>query len=114
MPSRFVVLLALAAHEPEEELQARTKLYLERLVKVAEPDTKYENYILYLLHLIANHVDFSDADDDLALFAKNVELFVDAIANADNVSLLYHMCAQAKTIRMKGVQHSEVRQMIYS
>lgn len=71
-----------------------------------------------LLHLLAHHPDFSKTPENLQDIAKYtffvplkklaveltnwdryIDFYLDIIASADNIPLLYHLAVKAKTIR---------------
>ncbi|KDQ08190.1 hypothetical protein BOTBODRAFT_118968 [Botryobasidium botryosum FD-172 SS1] len=96
---RFIIILFLATHDPEHEIREKVRFmsaYITlRTLKVAH----FEMMFIRLLHLLAHHPDFSNTPDNLQDIAKYIEFYLDIIASADNIPLLYHLALKAKTVR---------------
>lgn len=56
-----------------------------------------------LLHLLTQHPDLQWSNlEALQATAKFIELYVECVATAQNVSLLYTVVSKLKTVRMAG------------
>lgn len=70
----------------------------------------FESIIVRLLHLLAHHPNFSLDVQDLRITSKYIEFYMDCVANNENVSLLYYLAGQLKTVRDAESQNdSEVK-----
>jgi len=58
-----------------------------------------EYALVYLIHIIAHHPDYSTDLKDLQYSALYIEFFLEAVATAENVSFLYSLAAQLKEYR---------------
>lgn len=65
-----------------------------------------EHYFADFAHLLAHHPDFSLEKSDLELFEIYIKFFLDCIATADNISYLYCISAQLKTVKDKFLEDS--------
>ncbi|KAI0938430.1 hypothetical protein AcW1_001836 [Taiwanofungus camphoratus] len=99
---RFNVVPFLSVHDPEADVKNKAKAYvvyalrsMPRAIRLAN----FEMIFVRLLHLLAHHPDFSVAEENLPDIAKYIEFYLDLIANAENVPLLYHLAMKAKTVR---------------
>jgi sister-chromatid-cohesion protein PDS5 len=52
--------------------------------------------LVQLIHLLAHHPDFDEAEEDIKLFIPYIELFLDSVATSDNISFLYHIGQKIK------------------
>ncbi|KAJ3126479.1 hypothetical protein HK098_007461 [Nowakowskiella sp. JEL0407] len=100
LPAQFVMFLVLGAHEPEAELKNKVKSFLKKLAITGRKSSKsglnIEKHFSYLLHLLGLHPDFSDTMEDLQLFQKYIEFFLESVGTSENVSYLYFVSAQLK------------------
>lgn len=89
----------------------------------------FEMIFVQFLHLLAHHPDFSLSQESLPDMAKYVyllrfsmpssyvifgtryiEFYLESVASAENISLLYHLSGKAKTVRdSESHLYSEVR-----
>ncbi|GJJ73906.1 sister chromatid cohesion protein PDS5 [Entomortierella parvispora] len=116
---RYLAVLILAAHEPELEGRTEIRRFLTNLSRSQEiADNKLmmnELTIARVLHLLANHPDFAprgarddnvfsdDTDDhtldDINLATRYIEYYLEAMANAENVSLIFYIVSMLKTVK---------------
>jgi sister-chromatid-cohesion protein PDS5 len=93
----------------------------------------FEMIFVQFLHLLAHHPDFSLTQESLPDMAKCVyflpftrvssymifgtryiEFYLESVASAENISLLYHLSGKAKTVRdSESHLYSEVRWPVY-
>jgi sister-chromatid-cohesion protein PDS5 len=52
--------------------------------------------LVQLVHLLANHPDFGEDDDEIRLFIPFIDLFLSCVATSENVSFLYHIAQKIK------------------
>lgn len=65
-------------------------------------------FIRYL-HLLAHHPDYALTRELLPDLAKYIDFYLDQIASADTISLLYHLAGRLKSVRdARSHAHSEV------
>ncbi|KNC98061.1 uncharacterized protein SPPG_09381 [Spizellomyces punctatus DAOM BR117] len=112
VPFDYMVILMLAAHEPEAELKLKVKNFLSRKAKQQRAEENpqaslLEHTIVRFLHVLAHHPDFNIEVEDLQMFAVYIEFFLDSVATSDNASFLYYMTAKVKTVRDIHAQSSE-------
>ena len=55
-----------------------------------------ENILSRLLSLLAHHPDYDDSPDDLTHLANYIVFYLSTVANAGNVSLIYHIAQRVK------------------
>jgi sister-chromatid-cohesion protein PDS5 len=55
-----------------------------------------EMSLVQLVHLLANHPDFGEDDDEIRLFIPFIDLFLSCVATSENVSFLYHIAQKIK------------------
>ncbi|CAK5272282.1 unnamed protein product [Mycena citricolor] len=111
LPPYFNVIPFLTVHDPEQDVKTLASSYVTGVVKRLQPDQRMkhlEMMFLRLLHLLAHHPDFATTVDEMVDTAKYINFYLDMIANADTISLLYHLAMKAKTVRdAESQQHSE-------
>ena len=67
-----------------------------------------EMMLIRLLHLLADHPDFAISEEEMQDIAKYIQFYLSLVANADTISLLYHLSSKGKTVRDADSQDSEV------
>ncbi|ORX94611.1 ARM repeat-containing protein [Basidiobolus meristosporus CBS 931.73] len=100
---RYLPILFLVAHDPEKEIRTMVKGFFyrqtsSRAIRENNPSL-FEVISARLIHLLAHHPDFSKELNDLKLFVKYIEFYLENIANAENIALIYHIIVQLKTVR---------------
>ncbi|KAJ3204282.1 hypothetical protein HK099_001203, partial [Clydaea vesicula] len=104
VPKYFILILMLCAHEPEKELKDQIKSFLARKSKESlNYDEKTSQDIVCktfprFLHLLSHHPDFTEEEEDLIMFSKYILFFLEAVGSAENISLLYHLISNLKTV----------------
>ncbi|KAF8947795.1 hypothetical protein BGZ47_007859 [Haplosporangium gracile] len=117
---RYLAVLMLVAHEPEVDWKSQVQKFLTIQSKNQAIDSNLmlnELTLARALHLLSNHPDFviKVADDDekdvfeatlpthsvqdLNLAAKYIEFYLDTMANAENISLIFYIASLMKTVR---------------
>ncbi|TDL19619.1 ARM repeat-containing protein [Rickenella mellea] len=99
---RFNLIPFLTVHDPEAEVKEKARNNIAFAFRRAPPDLKvsqYEMPFIRLLHVLAHHPDFGLEEDVLQQTAKYINFYLDLIATADNLPLLYHLAMKAKTVR---------------
>jgi sister-chromatid-cohesion protein PDS5 len=110
--AKYCILLLLAAHEPERELRTKLKAFVSRQARrgrlaMKSSSNVVETYYVDFLHLLSHHPDFSFASEDLKLFEVYIRFFLEAVAVSDNVSYLYCVSAQLKSVKDRLAADSE-------
>lgn len=111
--SRYYTLLFICAHEPDMALLKQIKSFIKKRlsvmeVKQGEPSI-LESSLVCLIHLLAHHPDFTEAVEDLVVFAQYLRFYISCVATADNVSFLYHLAQKIKLSKdMVTVEMSKV------
>ncbi|KAG0267491.1 hypothetical protein BG011_004525 [Mortierella polycephala] len=124
---RYLAVLILAAHEPEDEWRMQVRNFLIHQSKSQESAESNlmlnELTLARVMHLLANHPDFvlktspdnvfSDAQEthtveDLNLAARYIEFYLETMANSENVSLIFYIASLLKTVRFANVnEHTQ-------
>ncbi|KII91267.1 hypothetical protein PLICRDRAFT_105332 [Plicaturopsis crispa FD-325 SS-3] len=99
---RFNCIPFLTIHDPEPEVKSAAVSYISYALRSLPPPVKVEYLemiFIRLLHFLAHHPDFALSHEQIPDIAKYVEFYLDQVATAENVSLLYHMAMKLKTVR---------------
>lgn len=99
LPTKFAILFALAAHEPERELLNKAKSFMTTVA--SSKRQKLASYFVDFLHLLAHHPDFTLENEDVALFDPYIQFYLECVANSESVSYLYSQAGELKTIKDK-------------
>ncbi|THH15253.1 hypothetical protein EW146_g5196 [Bondarzewia mesenterica] len=102
LPAHFNVIPFLTVHDPEADVKSMAKAYVTYAFRNAPPAIKVENFEMIFIrffHLLAHHPDFAVTPEALPDMAKYIEFYLELIASADNISLLYHLASKVKTVR---------------
>ncbi|KAI8988168.1 armadillo-type protein [Mycotypha africana] len=98
--SRYYAVLFICAHEPEVALLKQVKSFIQKnmaALKATQENTfKLDASLVRLVHLLAHHPDFTEAIEDLQVFAQYFKFYFNCVATADNVSFLYHVLQKIK------------------
>ncbi|KAI9491520.1 armadillo-type protein [Zychaea mexicana] len=109
---RYLSVLFLSAHEPEEELLKQVKYFIQkRSLKQYDNSVAMETSFVQLLHTLAHHPDFTVATEDLIVFTQYFEFYLSCVATPDNVSFLYHVAQKVKS--SKDMVSNELSQNSY-
>ncbi|KAJ3216246.1 hypothetical protein HDU67_009756 [Dinochytrium kinnereticum] len=105
VPFRFLVFLMMAAHEPDQEMKRKVDTTSSQRAPI-------EHEFPTLLFAIAHHPDFAFSETaDIDTSAKYIKFVLEAIASQENSSLIFHLCAQMKTLKdihaqsFEGIYH---------
>ncbi|KAI0037137.1 cohesin-associated protein Pds5 [Vararia minispora EC-137] len=111
LPASFNVIPFLAVHDPEADILSIAKGYILFAYRMVSPEARLQDFemiFVRFLHLLAHHPDFALTPDALPDMARYIEFYCEQIANAETVSLLYHLAGRLKTVRDAGSHtHSE-------
>ncbi|KAI0251942.1 armadillo-type protein [Lactifluus subvellereus] len=121
LPPHFNVIPFLTVHDPEADVKSMAKAYVSLAYRAAPPScvqlayfrvlrtqccvvpgvkmNHYELIFVQFLHLLAHHPDFAVTQESLPDMAKYIDFYLESVASAENVSLLYHLSGKAKTVR---------------
>ena len=111
LSQRFYVIPFLLAFEPSTELKSDTATwirsraaYLPTLAQrgsggVSKPSTVLESVFARLISLLTHHPDYSSEADDLVDFTRYILFYLQNVANADNLSLIFHIAQRVKQTR---------------
>ncbi|KAI7902740.1 armadillo-type protein [Cokeromyces recurvatus] len=98
--SRYYSLLFICAHEPEASLLKQVKSFIQKrlssMVIRSGESSVLDSSLVRLIHLLAHHPDFTEAVEDLIVFAQYLKFYLSCVATADNVSFLYHIVQKIK------------------
>jgi sister-chromatid-cohesion protein PDS5 len=98
--SRYYALLFICAHEPDMALLKQIKSFIQKRLSNLEvkhgEHSVLESSLVRLIHLLAHHPDFTEAVEDLTVFAQYFRFYLSGVATADNVSFLYHIAQKIK------------------
>ncbi|KAH9477762.1 Sister chromatid cohesion protein pds5 [Psilocybe cubensis] len=92
---RFNVIPMLTVLDPEPDTKTMAAQYVENIKRRM---TK-EIIFIRLLHLLAHHPDFGTSQDELLDMATYIQFYLDLVATADNIPLLFHIAQKGKTVR---------------
>ncbi|KAK0637929.1 Sister chromatid cohesion protein pds5 [Lasiodiplodia hormozganensis] len=100
LPRRFYAPVFLLAFEPEPRLKdgATTWIKARQSAFSKTKDPVFENSFARFLSLLAHHPDYSAEPDNLRDFVQYVMFFLKTVANADNISLIYHVAQRVKSV----------------
>ncbi|KAG0006885.1 hypothetical protein BGZ65_002293 [Modicella reniformis] len=115
---RYLAVLILAAHEPENEWRLQVRGFLSQQSRAQDNESKLmlnELTLARAMHLLANHPDFIQKStpeetvffdhqlehsvEDLNMTAKYIEFYLETMSNSENVSLIFHITSLVKTFR---------------
>ncbi|KZV76642.1 hypothetical protein PENSPDRAFT_598127 [Peniophora sp. CONT] len=105
LPTHFHAITFLTAHDPEPEIQSTARAYVRYASRAYPPTLRLQALELpfaRLLHLLAHHPDFGLTEESLPDIAKYIDIYIEAVSDRDNISLLYHIAG-----RLKGVRDAE-------
>ncbi|KAF9970143.1 hypothetical protein BGZ73_007253 [Actinomortierella ambigua] len=121
---RYLAVLILAAHEPEAELRGSIRSFLVKQSKSQAYDKTLmlnELTTARVIHLLASHPDFAieppeeagsgtavhqHTSEQLNQALVHIDFYLDTMANAENISLIYYIATLLKTVRCAQLQDS--------
>ncbi|KZT68344.1 hypothetical protein DAEQUDRAFT_812146 [Daedalea quercina L-15889] len=98
----YNVIPFLSVHDPEADVKNRAVAYVSAALRSMPKTIRLQNFeiiFIRLLHLIAHHPDFAVNAETLPDLAKYIDFYLELVANAENISLLYHLAMKVKTVR---------------
>ncbi|WVQ98079.1 hypothetical protein IAU59_005201 [Kwoniella sp. CBS 9459] len=124
---RWNIISVMAAMDPEQDNVLLGRSILAKVVQACAPFTQSEKVdriempLARLLHLLAHHPDLGWAEPEegeegeegfqneqnLKDIAKFIELYLDVVANRDNIGLLYKIAEGLKGVRDKHSDNSK-------
>ncbi|KAI5781164.1 armadillo-type protein [Geopyxis carbonaria] len=101
LPIRFYTIVFLMAFEPVEEysMNATTWIRARTAALSQRPGNIMENIFARLMSLLVHHPDFANQVKDLSDFAKYILFYLVAVANEENISLIYYVAQRVKQYR---------------
>ncbi|KAI9803264.1 MAG: hypothetical protein M1825_002055 [Sarcosagium campestre] len=101
LPQRFFTIVFLLAYEPQADFREDTVTWVRSRAKLLQQHNNptLENNFARLLSLLAHHPDFTTGTEDLTDFAKYILFYLNPIATADNISLIFHVAQRVKQTR---------------
>ncbi|KAJ7145311.1 armadillo-type protein [Mycena crocata] len=102
VPTHYNVIPFLTVHDPELDVKAMAMSYVNGIMRklpIAKRVQHMEMMFIRLLHLLAHHPDFATSQEELIDIAKYIQFYLQQVANADTISLLYHLAMKGKTVR---------------
>ncbi|PVF91902.1 hypothetical protein CPB86DRAFT_777592 [Serendipita vermifera] len=100
----FNAIVFLTCHDIEANVRTEARNYVVTQMKRVSPKDRlrlFEIILVRYLHLLAHHPDFdvSESEEGLPALAKYIEFYLELVANNENISLLFHLAQQCKTVR---------------
>ncbi|TIA93149.1 hypothetical protein E3P99_00235 [Wallemia hederae] len=144
LPYHYNVFMFLAAHEPEPENIGKVQIYVRSMFHLSGHLSSdllltfaqeirlnaFEMIFYRLLHALAHHPDFSPHPTDIEatakyvvawhrlsnshLFTRYISFYLDLVATAENINLLYHLAGKLKTVRDITTKNNSVNLYILS
>ncbi|KAJ2367314.1 Sister chromatid cohesion protein pds5 [Coemansia sp. Cherry 401B] len=118
--ARFVPLVFLAAYEAEagvrEHVRHAVSQRLAQFRPTAGSPSLVESSLVRLLHMLAHHPDWDDAEEvrTLELFATYIEFFITCVCSAQNVSLLFCYAGAMKRYKDRASEQRTTRLYVAS
>ncbi|KAJ1740064.1 Sister chromatid cohesion protein pds5 [Coemansia sp. RSA 989] len=106
--ARFIPLVFLVAHEVEPDVREHVRHAVEQRLAQFRPTpgspSLVESSLVRLIHLLAHHPDWDDSslDSTLSLFAPYLEFYITCVCKSQNVSLLFCLAGELKTVRNRA------------
>ncbi|KAJ7637138.1 armadillo-type protein [Roridomyces roridus] len=102
LPAQYNVIPFLTVHDPEEDVKNMAMSFVTGAMRRMTPEKRVQDLemvFIRLLHLLAHHPDFGvDTKEELLDIAKYIWFYLEQVANADTVSLLFHLAGRGKTV----------------
>ncbi|KAI4133362.1 MAG: hypothetical protein LQ338_000262 [Usnochroma carphineum] len=109
LPQRFYTIPFLLAFEPSEELRSDTITWIKSRAawfanaRSTGSSTKanivMESVFARLLSVLSHHPDYAPEAEDLIDFSRYIIFYLQNVATADNLSLIYHIAQRVKQCR---------------
>ncbi|KAJ6486929.1 armadillo-type protein [Mycena sanguinolenta] len=110
VPIHYNVIPFLTVHDPETDVKQLATSYVLGVMRSFVPAKRVqcmEMMFIRLLHLLAHHPDFAVSEEEMQDIAKYIQFYLSLVANADTISLLYHLSSKGKTVRDADSPDSE-------
>ena len=109
LPQRFYTIPFLLAFEPSASLKSDNTTWIRSrtaafyALKAQQPSSKgsivMESVFARLLSLLAHHPDYGNTAEDLVDFARYLLYYLQPVATAENLSVIYHIAQRVKQSR---------------
>ncbi|TCD68846.1 hypothetical protein EIP91_009560 [Steccherinum ochraceum] len=102
LPPSYNIIPFISIHDPEADVISKAKAYVltaMRSMPTEQRLLRFEMVFFRLLHFLAHHPDFGTTDENLLDIARYIEFFMELVATADNIHLLFHLAVKTKTVR---------------
>ncbi|KAJ7446638.1 armadillo-type protein [Mycena latifolia] len=93
VPSHYNVIPFLTVHDPEADVKALVLSYVNGVVRKSPAAKRVQN-----MEMMRELLDI----------AKYIQFYLQQVANADTISLLYHLAQKGKTVRDADEQYTEI------
>ncbi|KAI8336363.1 armadillo-type protein [Chlamydoabsidia padenii] len=94
---QYQILLFLCAFEPEDALLQKVGKFIHTRANQSKSDILGPLFgIDRFIHLLAHHPDFETSDDELWLFSRYFEFYLDCVATSKNTKMLYYHLQRIK------------------
>ncbi|KAF8189855.1 cohesin-associated protein Pds5 [Mycena galopus ATCC 62051] len=110
VPIHYNVIPFLTVHDPEADVKALAISYVQGVMRGYVPAKRVqymEMMFIRLLHVLAHHPDFATSQEEMLDMAKYIQFYLSQVANADTISLLYHLAMKGKTVQDGESEDSE-------
>ncbi|KAI4288536.1 MAG: hypothetical protein L6R35_002206 [Caloplaca aegaea] len=109
LPQRFYTIPFLLAFEPSDALRLDTTTWIRSRATAfanakstgssTKPNIVMESVFARLLSVLSHHPDYASEAEDLIDFSRYIIFYLQNVATADNVSLIYHIAQRVKQCR---------------
>ncbi|KAL9028362.1 MAG: hypothetical protein Q9196_003267 [Gyalolechia fulgens] len=109
LPPRFYTIPFLLAFEPSDELKVDVTTWIKSRAAAfasakatgasTRANTVMESVFARLLSVLSYHPDYASAPEDLIDFSRYIIFYLQNVATADNLSLIYHIAQRVKQCR---------------
>ena len=122
LPQRFYTIPFLLAFEPSQSLRSDTTTWIRnrsalftaaRVEQGSKAPPIMESVFARLISLLAHHPDYAADAADLADFSRYLIFYLQAVATAENVSLIYNIAQRVKQCRDAIIPSSAMDENLY-
>ena len=122
LPQRFYTIPFLLAFEPSQSLKLDTMTWIRsrsalftaaRLEQGPKAPPVMESVFARLVSVLAHHPDYAAGAEDLTEFARYLIFYLQCVASADNISLIYSIAQRVKQCRDAITPSSAVDETLY-
>ncbi|KAF7289956.1 hypothetical protein MIND_01370800 [Mycena indigotica] len=107
---QYNVIPFLTVHDPETEVRSMGISFIRSTASKLPVVKRVEHLdmvFIRLIHLLAHHPDFGTTEEEMLDMAKYIEFYLSTVANAETISLLYHLAMKGKTVRDAVPEYTE-------